>query len=66
MRVTQDPGDRAEVIDLAAWRRQRNEQLARQAALDWLDQSGLCACWTTPGRQHRVFWPVAPTGTGAP
>jgi hypothetical protein len=37
-----------EVVDLAAWRDRR----AWNAALDYLDSQGLCACWVT-GRQHR-------------
>ena len=38
----------AAVTDLTAYRQRR----AWDAALDWLDSQGLCACWVT-GRQHR-------------
>jgi hypothetical protein len=54
------------VADFTAWRQRRNGQLARQAALDWLDSQNWCACWTTPGRRHWAFMPAHPTGTGAP
>jgi hypothetical protein len=39
---------RGGVVDLAAYRQRR----AWDAALDWLDAQGLCACWVI-GRAHR-------------
>jgi hypothetical protein len=61
MSIRQHAGQDVEVVDLDAWRRRRDELAAWNAALDWLDQAGLCACWVLPREHHDV---LAATGTG--
>lgn len=51
MSIRQPPPDeqeQANVVDLDGYRERRRDLTAWHAALDWLDDHGLCACWVLP------------------